>query len=181
LGCDTLYIVHRDQHIQKTFCLHKQDIASTPKMDRAGFSNISVIGCLLASHHRGLRLISGPVHVGFVVDKQHWDRFFSDCFHFPMLLSFHRCSQTHISFLWHHQCYVILEVDFVCVICLPNYMVPCHRSSYLRIYHCEQLVQSCPFIKLIVLMEIPDLWLQTARVHLSSPNCCMSVSLNLVS
>ena len=106
--------------------------------------------------------------------KQHWDRFFLDYFHFPLLVSFHRCSQTYIAFLWHHQCYMLLEVDFVYVICMPNYMVPCPRSSFVHINHCEQLLQNCLFMKLNVLMEIPDLWLQTARVHLSSPNCCIS-------
>jgi hypothetical protein len=65
----SLYIVPRDQHIQKTFCLLQQDISSTPKMDRASFSKISVIGYMLACHRRGLCLSSGPVHLGFVVDK----------------------------------------------------------------------------------------------------------------
>jgi len=63
------HIVHRNQHIQKTLCLNQQDISSTPKMDRGGFSTILVIGYLLACHRRDLCSISRPVHVGFVVDK----------------------------------------------------------------------------------------------------------------
>jgi hypothetical protein len=34
----------------------------------------------------------GSVHVGFVVDKWHWDRFFSEFFGFSLSVSFHRTS-----------------------------------------------------------------------------------------
>jgi len=148
-------------------------------VDRASFSKISVIGYLLACHRRGLCLISGTVHLGFVVDKAALRQVFL------ILLPF-----SHIGIISPllPNSYVIPLTppvlydlrSWLCVIYLPNYMVPCPRSSYLHLYHREQLVQNCPFIKLNVLMEVPDLWLQTAKVHLSSPNCCLAVWLNLV-
>jgi len=150
-----LYIVHRDQHIQKTFCLNQQDISSTPKMDRAGFSTISVIGyCwpVIAE----TRVSSRDQSVWDLWwTKQHLDRFFTDYFHFPMLVSFHQCSQTHISFLSHHQCYMIIEADFVSSLCQTTWWHVPEVSIF--IFITEQLVQNCPFVKLNVLMEIPDL------------------------
>jgi hypothetical protein len=34
----------------------------------------------------------GSIHVGFVVEKWHWDRFSSEFFSFPLSISFHRRS-----------------------------------------------------------------------------------------
>jgi hypothetical protein len=77
-----------------------------------------------------------------------------------MLVSFHQCPQTRFISLTPS---LLCDLrSWLCVICLPklhNYMVQCPLSSFLHIYHCEQLVQNYPFIKLDVLMEIPYLWL----------------------
>jgi len=44
-----------------------------------------------------------PTHVGSVVDKEHWNRFFSEYFGFPHQ---YRSTKTPCSLVCHHQCIV---------------------------------------------------------------------------
>ena len=164
--------VHRYQRFQKkkTCCLHHQDISSILKIDTAHSCRILVSGYLSACHCRGLNW-SQASPCGIWGGQSGVETGFSPS-------------------TWFSPVGAILPV-------LPNsYFIPltspvlydlrswlclCHLSAKLHgamsqkiclhIFHCGQLVQNHPIIKFNVLMEIPELWLQTTRVHLSSPNC----------